>query len=53
MATTLKHLRSLRDYIDELATLGDVQPIDVEVDWKYEIGAVIRRSYDLRAYRDR
>jgi UbiD family decarboxylase len=49
MATPLKHLRSLRDYIAELAAIEDVQPIDVEVDWKYEIGAVIRRSYDLRA----
>ncbi|HZQ56055.1 MAG TPA: UbiD family decarboxylase [Bryobacteraceae bacterium] len=45
----LKHLRSLREYIDELRILGDIQPIDVEVDWKFEIGAIIRRSYDLRA----
>jgi UbiD family decarboxylase len=49
MATPLKHLRSLRDYIAELAAIDDVQPIDMEVDWKYEIGAVTRRSYDLRA----
>lgn len=45
----MNHLRSLREYIDELQTLGDVQPIDVEVDWNLEIGAIIRRSYDLRA----
>ena len=45
----MKHLRGLREYITELAAIDDVQPIDVEVDWKYEIGAVIRRCYDLRA----
>jgi UbiD family decarboxylase len=45
----MKHLRGLREYIDELEALGDIQPIDVEVDWMYEIGAIIRRSYDLRA----
>ena len=45
----MKHLRSLREYIDELKALGDVQPIDLEVDWNLEIGAIIRRSYDLRA----
>lgn len=49
MTTPLRHLHSLRDYIDELAALGDVQPIDMTVDWQYEIGAIIRRSYDLRA----
>ena len=45
----MKHLRSLRAYIDELQAVGDVQPIDAEVDWNLEIGAVIRRSYDLPA----
>ncbi|MHB8348739.1 MAG: UbiD family decarboxylase [Acidiferrobacterales bacterium] len=45
----MKHLRSLREYIDELKALGDIQPIDAEVDWRLEIGAIIRRSYDLRA----
>jgi 4-hydroxy-3-polyprenylbenzoate decarboxylase len=45
----MKHIRSLREYIAALQALGDIQPIDVEVDWNLEIGAVIRRSYDLRA----
>jgi 4-hydroxy-3-polyprenylbenzoate decarboxylase len=45
----LKHLKSLREFVDELGEIGDVQRIDHEVDWNLEIGAVIRRSYDLRA----
>lgn len=45
----MTHLRSLREYIEELRALGDVQPIDEEVDWNLEIGAIIRRSYDLAA----
>jgi UbiD family decarboxylase len=49
MARSLRHLCSLREYIDELAAIDDVQPIDVQVDWKYEIGAIVRRGYDLRA----
>ena len=45
----MKHLRSLREFISELEDVGEVQSIDAEVDWNMEIGAVIRRSYDLRA----
>ena len=45
----MKHLRSLREFIDELDSIGEVQHIDTRVDWDLEIGAVIRRSYDLRA----
>jgi 4-hydroxy-3-polyprenylbenzoate decarboxylase len=45
----MKHLRSLREFIAELDAIGELQPIDAEVDWKLEIGAIIRRSYDLRA----
>jgi 4-hydroxy-3-polyprenylbenzoate decarboxylase len=45
----MKHLRSLREYIDELTAIGDIQRIDEEVDWNLEVGAVIRRSYDLKA----
>ncbi|MFF0456132.1 UbiD family decarboxylase [Nocardia africana] len=47
--TPLKHLRSLREFIAELERIGEIQRIDTEVDWDLEIGAVIRRSYDLRA----
>jgi 4-hydroxy-3-polyprenylbenzoate decarboxylase len=45
----LKRLRSLREFIDALKAIGEVQPIDKEVDWNLEIGAVTRRSYELRA----
>lgn len=44
-----KHIKNLRDYIDRLDELGEIQAIDREVDWNLEIGAIIRRSYDLRA----
>src|SRR5438132_11540209 len=47
--TRMRHLKSLREYIDELKALGEVQEIDVEVDWNLEMGAIIRRSYELRA----
>src|SRR5438477_4758114 len=45
----MRHLRSLREYLDELRALGEVQEIDAEVDWNLEMGAIIRRSYELRA----
>jgi 3-polyprenyl-4-hydroxybenzoate decarboxylase len=45
----MKHLTSLRDFIAALERAGQIQPIDVEVDWNLEIGAVTRRSYELRA----
>ena len=45
----MTHLRSLREFIAELEKIGEVQQIDAEVDWNLEIGAVIRRSYDLQA----
>ncbi|HLB12502.1 MAG TPA: UbiD family decarboxylase, partial [Dehalococcoidia bacterium] len=41
--------RDLREYIGKLEELGEVQPIEKEVDPYLEVGAVIRRSYDLRA----
>ncbi|MET9490509.1 UbiD family decarboxylase [Nocardia sp. NPDC006630] len=45
----MTHLRSLREFISELESIGEIQQIDAEVDWNLELGAVIRRSYDLRA----
>jgi 4-hydroxy-3-polyprenylbenzoate decarboxylase len=45
----MKRLGSLRDYIDELKALGEVQEIDIEVDWNLEMGAIIRRCYELQA----
>lgn len=43
------HLRSQREFIAALESIGELQRIDTEVDWNLEIGAIIRRSYDLRA----
>jgi 4-hydroxy-3-polyprenylbenzoate decarboxylase len=45
----MKHLKSLRGFIEALDAIGHVQPIDVKVDRNLEIGAVIRRSYEVRA----
>lgn|GEM_PF-42195 len=45
----MKHLKSLREFIDELEKIGEVQTINTEVDWNLEAGAIIRHSYDLRA----
>lgn len=45
----MNHCKSLREYIDRLRALGEIQEIDVEVDWNLEMGAIIRRSYELRA----
>jgi UbiD family decarboxylase len=45
----MKHLKSLREFLTVLASIGEVQPIDVDVDWNLEIGAITRRSYELRA----
>lgn len=44
-----KHIRDLRGFLAELAAIGDLQEIDREVDWNLEMGAVARRSMDLRA----
>lgn len=41
----MNHLRSLRDFIDALDAIGEVQRIDKEVDWNLAMGAVARRSY--------
>jgi 4-hydroxy-3-polyprenylbenzoate decarboxylase len=40
----MRHLKSLREFVDALSAIGEVQSIDAEVDWKLEIGAVTRRS---------
>src|SRR5436189_1376553 len=45
----MKHLKCLREYLAELRAHGEVQEIDAEVDWHLEMGAIIRRSYELRA----
>jgi len=45
----MRHLKSLREYLDQLRSLGEVQEIETEVDWNLEMGAIIRRSYELQA----
>jgi 4-hydroxy-3-polyprenylbenzoate decarboxylase len=45
----MTHLRSQREFIAELEKIGDLRRVGTEVDWNLEIGAIIRRSYDLRA----
>ena len=44
-----KHIKSLREYIDSLKDLGEVQEVDKEVDWNLEIGAITRRVYETDA----
>ena len=45
----MNRLKSLREYIDQLKALGEIQEIDAEVDWNLEMGAIIRRTYELQA----
>src|SRR6266571_2239719 len=45
----MQRLRSMREYVERLNALGEIQEIDIEVDWNLEIGAIIRRSYELQA----
>lgn len=45
----MKLLKDMREYLAVLNSIGELQEIDVEVDWNLEIGAIIRRAYDLRA----
>lgn len=42
------HYKDLRSHLRRLAELGEVQPIDAEVDWMLEMGAITRRTMDLR-----
>jgi 4-hydroxy-3-polyprenylbenzoate decarboxylase len=45
----MSHFRSLREHVEALRALGEIQEIDVEVDWNLELGAIIQRSYALGA----
>ncbi len=47
--TAPKVLNDLREYVNRLEAEGELQRIEVEVDRDLEVGAVIRRSYDLKA----
>lgn len=43
------HLKSLREYLDALKKIGELQEINQEVDWDLEMSGITRRSMDLRA----
>src|SRR5215467_7383811 len=45
----MQHLRSFREFLDALRAIGELQDIACEVDWNLEMGAITRRSMDLRA----
>jgi 4-hydroxy-3-polyprenylbenzoate decarboxylase len=45
----MKHIKSLREYIEVLKTLGELQEVDKEVDWNLEIAAITRRCYETGA----
>src|SRR5690242_17732760 len=45
----MRRLKDLRAYVDALDELGELQRIDAEVSLDYELGAIVRRSYDLMA----
>jgi UbiD family decarboxylase len=47
--TKKKHFKSLRDYLNALAAMGDVREIKWEVDTNLEIGAIIRRTNEIYA----
>ena len=45
----MRYIKDLREYLKILDELGELQEINEEVDWNLEIGAIVRRAYDLRA----
>jgi len=44
----MKVIKSLREYIDALAAIGEVQAIEREVDWNLEMGAITRHGRSSR-----
>ena len=45
----MKHIKDMREFLSALSDIGELQEIDLEVERDLEIGAIIRRAYDLRA----
>jgi hypothetical protein len=45
----MNYLKSLRDYLDARAAIGELVTVEREVDWNLEIGAIIRRCYETGA----
>jgi 4-hydroxy-3-polyprenylbenzoate decarboxylase len=46
---SLKQIKDMREYLSILDSLGELQEVNIEVDWNLEIGAIIRHAYDLKA----
>lgn len=42
-------LKSFRAYVEKMREEGELTEVRQEVDWRYEMGAVTRRAYDLHA----
>lgn len=45
----MNHLKSLRQYVDALEQIGELQKINKQVDLNLEIGAICRRAYETGA----
>jgi UbiD family decarboxylase len=45
----MNHIKDLRDFLEALKKVGDLQEIQQEVDWNLEMSGIARRSMDLRA----
>ena len=45
----MRHIKDLREFLRALSDIGELQEIDLEVERDLEIGAIIRRAYDLKA----
>jgi UbiD family decarboxylase len=45
----VRHLKSLREFMDELESVGELQRIAVQVNLDLEIGAICRRCYETGA----
>jgi UbiD family decarboxylase len=45
----MRHLKSLREYIDALGEIGEIQHVNTEVDLKFQIGAISRLCYETGA----
>ena len=42
----MKHLKDLREYLDELRAVGELVEVKEEVELDLEIGAIARRCYE-------
>jgi 4-hydroxy-3-polyprenylbenzoate decarboxylase len=45
----MERIKCLREYVARLKSIGELIEVDTEVGWNLELGAIIRRSYELRS----